>query len=171
MARRRTSPCRSDDSQPVETEAVCRGRASSPGRTGSLGRTTRTQRGCMRLAVAGHLEGRVRDSETQVAAYATRPADVRHAMTLVRLWHASAVLQEPLTEEAEPRRRQRARSVLPGHVHAPPATIPRKSPLVHSDPCRTRGPLQVSRSSANNPGMHTHDVPDSTPPSDDGVAC
>ena len=44
---------------------------------------------------------RVWDSETQVAVYATRPANVRHAMTSVRLWHAYAVDQEPLAEEAE----------------------------------------------------------------------
>ncbi|KAI0702221.1 hypothetical protein C8Q76DRAFT_755949, partial [Earliella scabrosa] len=57
MVRRRTSPYRSDDSQPFETEALYVGRASSPRRTGFVGWTIRTQRGCMRLAVAGRLEG------------------------------------------------------------------------------------------------------------------
>ena len=103
---------------------------------------------------------------------------------LARHWLASAVDQEPMTQEAfdqGPHRGDgemcdgggRAMSMPAGstrvatsHPSESSSSNPAKEP---ASSCRTRRPLQVRRwphnthKSANNSCMHIHDVPDSSP--------
>ena len=59
-------------------------------------------------------------------------------MTLARHWHTSALDQDPVTEDAKLRRRQRARSLFPGHVCASPVMIDDPA----QEPARSFGSVQ-----------------------------